>query len=71
MSDVRTPDAYVIDRLDMEAEIKALDITLKDLDLELDVAERESTELLADIVESRAGYGRPRRGPSPRAVAGP
>lgn len=49
MSDVRTPDAYVIDRLDVEAEIKALDIALRDLDQELDVAEQESTELLADL----------------------
>lgn len=49
MSDVRLPDAYVTDRLDVEAEIRALDIALRDLDLELDVAEQESTELLAEL----------------------
>lgn len=49
MSDLRMPDAYVIDRLDVEAEIKALDIALRDLDLELDVAEQEGTELLAEL----------------------
>lgn len=55
MSDLRMPDAYVTDRLDVEAEIKALDILLRDLDQELDIAEQEGTDLLADLWSPEPG----------------
>ena len=55
MSDLRTPDAYVTDRLDVEVEMKALDIALRNLDRELEIAEQEGTELLADLWSPEPG----------------
>ena len=55
MSDLRMPDAFVTDRLDIEAEIKALDIALRDLDQELDIAEQAGTELLANLWSPEPG----------------
>ena len=55
MSDLRTLDAYVTDRLDVEAEMKALDIALRDLDQELEIAEQAGTELFANLWSPEPG----------------
>ncbi len=55
MTDLRSHDAFVTDRLDVDAEIEALGISLGELDRELLIAEQVSPELFADLLTPGPG----------------